>query len=85
MLNILQEPDHGSWILDLDHIRSNRYLTAICDDDALQIENNTVQIGEVDPDGDFTAELVMSADFDIIGGSIFHLDISLHTGEYSTT
>lgn len=60
------------------------YLTAICDDDTLQIEDNTIQIGEVDPEGNFIAEVAMTADADIIGGTIFHLELSLHTGAYAT-
>ena len=60
------------------------YLTATCDDDRLQILNNTITIGDVDADGDFLAELNLTSDFDIIGGTIFHIDLELHTGSYVT-
>ena len=61
------------------------YLTATCDDDRIQILNNTVQLGDVDRDGDFIAEVSFISDFDTLGGTIFHIDLGLHTGAYETT
>ena len=60
------------------------YLTASCDSDALHLEVNTVQIGDVAQDDIFTAEIALTADDDIIGGTIFHIDLNLHTGAYTT-
>ena len=60
------------------------YLTASCDGEGLQIEENTVQIGEIEPDGSFVAEIAMSADDNILGGTVFHIDLNLHTGAYTT-
>ena len=63
----------------------NAYLTAYCDDDRLMIASNTVHVGNVDSDGSFTADLVLNADPDIVSGTIFHIDMTLHTGSYATT
>jgi hypothetical protein len=60
------------------------YLTATCADERIQLIQNTFQIGEVDRDGNFTAEIVFTSDVDILGGSIFHFDMELHTGAYVT-
>ena len=60
------------------------YLTATCDDDRLQLTNTTIAIGDVDIDGNFTAELGFTSDFDILGGTIFHINLELHTGSYLT-
>jgi len=60
------------------------YLTASCDSDFLHLEGNNVQIGNVDIGGNFVAELTLSADDDIIGGSIFHVGLNLLTGAYTT-
>ena len=60
------------------------YLTATCDDDRVQLTNNTIAIGDVDIDGYFTAELGFTSDFDILGGTIFHINLELHTGSYVT-
>lgn len=63
---------------------SSAYLTASCESDFLHLEGNNVQIGDVATDGSFVAELTLSADDDIIGGTIFHIDLNLHTGAYTT-
>lgn len=47
--------------------------------------NNTIEIGNVDSDGSFTADLSFTSDADILGGTIFHIDLKLHTGNYVTT
>ena len=61
------------------------YLTAYCDDNRLQIAENTVTIGDVEPDGSFTADLYITSDADIVSGTVFHLDLSLVSGEYVTS
>ena len=60
------------------------YLTASCDNDAIQIEESSIQIGEVNTDGTFIADLTLVVDSDIIGGTIFHLGLNLTTGAYTT-
>ena len=60
------------------------YLTASCDDERLQLVENLVTIGDVEQDGDFTAELSFTSDSDILGGTLFHLNLGLHTGSYVT-
>ena len=59
-------------------------LTVSCDAEGIQIEDNAVPIGEVDSDGNFTAELVVTTDDDIVSGTVFHLDLALVTGAYTT-
>ena len=61
------------------------YLTATCDDERLQIEQTTIQIGAVESDSSFIADLILNADADIISGTSFHLDLTLQTGAYTTT
>ena len=65
-------------------LASGAYLTATCDDDRLQIIDNTFTIGNVDADGNFEAEISFTSNFDILGGTIFHIGLELHTGNYVT-
>ena len=65
-------------------IAPNTYLTATCLEDGIHLEESNIHIGQVGADEDFTADLVISADNDIIGGSIFHLDLAFHYGAYTT-
>ena len=60
------------------------FLTASCNDSRIQLLQNDFEIGDVDVDGNFTAEISLSADDDIIGGTIFHVNLNLHTGAYTT-
>ena len=60
------------------------YLKASCDDERIQLIDNTVQIGNVDRDGNFDVDLSFTSDDDIIGGTIFHINLELHTGAYTT-
>ncbi len=60
------------------------YLTATCADDRIQLLNNTIEIGNIEMDDSFTAELCFTSDADILGGTIFHIDLELHTGSYVT-
>ena len=59
-------------------------LTVNCPDNSIQFEESTIQIGNVDAGNDFTADLVLTADDNIIGGTVFHLDLTFNTGAYST-
>ena len=61
------------------------YLTAVCDDERIQIEQSTVLIGSVDSYDGFIANLVITSDADIVSGTVFHFDFELHTGSYTTT
>ncbi len=60
------------------------YLTVTCLEEGLVIDDNTINIGEVGAGEDFTADLVVTADPDIWGGTIFHFELALHTGAYAT-
>ena len=61
------------------------YLTATCDDERLHIEQNTIQVGAVESDSSFIADITLEADGDIISGTLFHLNLTLHTGSYTTS
>ena len=60
------------------------YLTVTNLGDGLYIEESTINIGNVGAGEDFTADLVVTADDAIIGGTIFHIGLNLHTGAYTT-
>ena len=62
----------------------NTYLTINCLEEGLYLVDNTINVGAVGAGEDFTADLVLTADDDIVGGSIFHFDMELHTGAYIT-
>ena len=71
--------------LNVGHaIAHEAYLTASCDDERIHFQQSNFEIGEVDIDGNFTAELSFTSDDDIMGGTIFHLNMELHTGAYIT-
>ena len=59
-------------------------LTVTCPDNSIQIEETTLQIGDLEAGTDFTADLVITAADDIIGGTVFHLDLAFHYGTYLT-
>ena len=59
-------------------------LTVTCPDNSIQIEETTLQIGDLEAGTDFTADLVLTADDDIIGGTISHLDLTFRYGAYTT-
>ena len=60
------------------------YLTVTCPEEGLYLEDNTINIGSVGEGEDFTADLIVTADADLLGGSVFHFDMELHTGAYVT-
>ncbi len=60
------------------------YLSASCNDNRIHLIDNQIQIGAVEPNGTFTAELPLSSDSDILGGTVFHLTLELHSGSYTT-
>ena len=83
--------DQGEYITLKIHGKNNghtlapeAYLTATCDDERVQLVNNNIAIGDVDIDGDFVAEISFTSDYDILGGTIFHIGLELHTGSYVT-
>ena len=61
------------------------YLTVTCDDDQVQIDENTIQIGDINSNDTFTADIILNADADIVSGTVFHFDMKLHTGSYTTS
>ncbi len=63
----------------------NAYLQASCDDERVQIEESIIQIGAVDSQDGFIADLILTSDADIISGTLFHFTFELHAGRYATT
>lgn len=62
----------------------NAFLTASCDDERLHLLNDRFEVGEVDANGNLMAEIRFDSDDDIIGGTLFHINLALHTGAYTT-
>jgi len=50
----------------------------------LNISETTYPIGDIERDEDFTVDISIDTDSDIISGTTFHLDLVLHTGAYIT-
>ena len=50
----------------------------------LHIDETTYQIGDIERDGNFTIDVNIDTDSDIISGTTYHLDLCLHTGAYAT-
>ena len=63
---------------------TDTYLSISCDDERLHLSQNNFNIGNVDPDGNFVAEINITADDDIIGGTLFHFALTLRCGAYET-
>ena len=62
----------------------NTFVTVYCDDERLLFADNTIQVGSVDSDSDFSADFIVNADPDIVNGTIFQLDMTLQSGNYAT-
>lgn len=60
------------------------YLNATCDSDDITILENTIQIGGIESNAVFDAEITFISDEDIVGGSIYQIVLNLCTGDYST-
>ena len=50
----------------------------------LHVDETTYQIGDIERDGNFTIDVNIDTDSDIISGTTYHLDLCLHTGAYAT-
>ena len=62
----------------------NAYMTINNIGPGLHIEETTYPIGDIGRNDEFTIDVNISTDIDIISGTTFHLDPCLHTGAYST-
>ena len=72
--------------LNIGHATAyDSYLTVSCNDERVQLLDNRVQIGDVESDGTFTASLSFTSDSDILGGTVFQIDMELHTGAFVTS
>ena len=63
-------------------IASEAYLKATCDDERIHLLQDSFSIGDIAPDGSFTAKISFNSEEDIVGGTLFHLALSLHCGAY---
>ena len=61
------------------------YLTVECNSPYIQLENNTVSLGDISRNGNYTGDITFISDEDIITGTVFHFIMTLHTGAYTTT
>ena len=66
-------------------IASDAYLTINCDRSEIHLETETIQLGDIAANDNFIANLGIYSDNATPSGTIAHLDITLSTGEYSTT
>jgi hypothetical protein len=65
-------------------IAPDAFLTVTCLEEGLILDDSTINIGDVEAGEDFTADLVVTADPDIWGGTVFHFVLALNTGAYTT-
>jgi len=62
----------------------NAYMTVDYAGQGVHFDETTYQIGNIDRDGNFSIDVNMDTDYDIISGTTFHVDLGLHTGAYTT-
>jgi len=60
------------------------YLTASCDDERLHFIQDEFNIGGIEVNDNFTADISFDSNDDILGGTVFHVVLVLHTGAYET-
>ena len=58
------------------------YLSATCDDERLHFIQSLSYVGDLEADDTFVAEISFTSDDDILGGTLFHIDMELHSGAY---
>ncbi|MBQ8957262.1 MAG: T9SS type A sorting domain-containing protein [Bacteroidales bacterium] len=66
-------------------LASNAYLTVHCDNSNLSIVESSSTIGDIEIDESFSAEFAFNTDADLLSGTFFHIELTLHTGAYATT
>ena len=62
----------------------NAYITVNFTGQGIHLDGTTYPIGDIDRDGNFSVDISIDTDIDIISGTTFHLDLCLHTGAYTT-
>jgi hypothetical protein len=62
----------------------NAYMTVDYTGQGVHFDETTYPIGDIDRDGNFTVDINIDTDYDIISGTTFHVDLGLHTGAYTT-
>ena len=60
------------------------YMTVSFNGQGLHIEGDNYPMGDIDRDNDFSVDVELNTDIDIISGTTFHLDLCAHTGAYAT-
>ena len=65
-------------------LANDTYLTVTCDNDLIQFTESTIPVGDIDPEGTFSIPIAMYADANLVSGTLVHLNITLHTGAYTS-
>ena len=60
------------------------FMTIDYEGQGLHMSQTSFQIGNVDRDGNFTVNILINTDDDIISGTTYHLNLCFHTGAYAT-
>ena len=59
-------------------------LTVSCDDERLHFDEVRVTLGNIEVQGNFTADIVFTTDYDVPSGTTFFVDMEFLTGAYAT-
>lgn len=62
---------------------ADSYLSVSSDGTGIHFENTTIPIGDIDANGNFTADVIFTTDSDILSGTTFYVDMELNSGSYS--
>ena len=60
------------------------YMTVNYEGQGIHLDATTFPMGDIDRDNDFSVDVNIDTDNDIISGTTFHLDLCAHTGAYAT-
>ena len=66
-------------------IAPGTYLTVTSDNPGLHLTDEVIQLGDINPNTDFTANLGFYTDAYMANGTMVHLDMVLYSGEYVTS
>lgn len=65
-------------------LAASTLLSATCNDEQVQFEENSVQIGDLAIDETFSATIIVTFDEDVRTGTSFHFNFTLQTGAHET-
>ena len=60
------------------------YMTVNYEGQGIHLDATTFPMGDINRDNDFSVDVNIDTDNDIISGTTFHLDLCAHTGAYAT-